>query len=195
MKESDNRLNNPITDSCIVKECIKTVLTAIPYLGSIASSGYELVEKCLRRAFFKKWIGFMGNPDTIPQKDRELYIKKLDSGKSVEICEKMMILIDRLDCVEKAVLLGKAFKYLIMGRITEHQFFEVGYAIDRCFYEDIVKIDKMTNAQFIINNDDMNYYLNDPMMSRLLGSGIIASGKYGQPLTRIGKLLISIYRE
>lgn len=87
-----------------------------------------------REYFFdKKVLHFLFNLKGISKEKREAFVNKKFSEKAEKqkIGEKLLHYIDRFEDVEKSILLSNAFKVYIEGLISQSDFFDLSYAIDK----------------------------------------------------------------
>ncbi|MEZ4812010.1 MAG: hypothetical protein R2883_00705 [Caldisericia bacterium] len=57
---------------------------------------------------------------------------------------------------EKADFLGKVLTYLANDKITPEEFMEIGYALEKCYFEDLGILDKNTNEMLRPDWDKFN---------------------------------------
>jgi hypothetical protein len=87
----------------------------------------------------KKILKFLNTLQDIPQEEKEDFVHKLSENESIknEVFEKLIIILDRFDDTEKAIISGNLFKACIKGEISLDAFFRLASIIDRAFVHDI----------------------------------------------------------
>ena len=89
--------------------------------------------------FMRKLRAFLEPAKTIPQEKRDKFIA--DMEKDPDLMEKvgtsLFVLLDRLEDLEKPVLLGRVFGAYLRAEITFEVFQRMARVIDRCFIEDL----------------------------------------------------------
>lgn len=107
------------------------LLKDIPLVGTFLN--LLKVGKTIREQHLLRQImDFLSTVASVNQKDREVYWSKIssDGNKKEEIGTKLMLLLDRMDEAKKAKWLGLAFNELVLGNISENEFYDLAYVID-----------------------------------------------------------------
>jgi hypothetical protein len=172
------------------------VLKDIPVLGhalklwkgSIQLSTYLFARKLLR---------FLAPLNSIPQEVRYEFLRELeaDPEKRKRVGEHLLLLLDRMDDLNKPEFLSKAFAAYISGRISYHEFRQLGFAIDRCTLDDLLTLCDQVEYRpnFFDEGIGASVYGNrsDACDSRLVAAGVLFTGQNGLLVTEIGGLLRS----
>ena len=127
-----------VRDSSALQHAALQKIPALKWI-SMAQNGmrsyrdYILTQKIVR--FFDKL-------HSIPEKDREAFIQEIDQDQNERerVGEKIFLLLDRHDEMEKSSLLGLAYRDYIEKKITRDQLERLGRAIDRVYLPHIYKI-------------------------------------------------------
>jgi hypothetical protein len=103
-------------------------LRDVPVLGSMI--GVIRAAGGIRNLLLTKKLGqFLRSIQSIPLEDRQRYCETLrDRSERQRQGEALLLLLDRLDAMEKPELVGKAF---VLGEIDSRQFRSLSSAIDR----------------------------------------------------------------
>ncbi len=114
------------------------VLRDIPILGSFISvvkAGGQIRD----RLFVRKLAGFLAELARVEPEERRRFIEKLgeDSKERQRVGQAVMLLLDRMDDIEKAPLLAKAFAAFVAGQIGFPDFRRLATALDRCLLPDL----------------------------------------------------------
>lgn len=173
------------------------ILKNIPYIGC-AMKLFKIREGVADRILLKKILKFFGPLAEIPAKEREEFAKKLNDDPKLRstVGEHLMVLVDRVDDMDKPEILSWLFQQVVIDRLSYSKFREMSMAIDRCFLDDLIFLDDVKHGS--------NNYLPE-VASRLLGCGLLeivsipqvkgpgAANRYG--LTGMGKNLAVLYKE
>lgn len=171
----------------------------IPILGHILKlwRGGKDISSYL---FTKKLLRFLGPMSKIPENERQNFLIELsnDLDHRKEVGEHLLLLLERMDDLQKPEILAQIFSHYIEGKISYIEFKELGYAVDHCTVKDILTLQK--NIEFQPNRYDegvgahvFNFDSNSSA-SRLSGTGMIINDGRGFVITDIGLTLASIVK-
>lgn len=126
------------------------LLKEIPIINSfieLAKVGIGIRDKL----FAKKILKFLYELKEIPDGVRREYVNKLNanSNYSAKVGESLLLIIDKLDDMRKAELIGKLFAYLINGVICYETFLRLSIIIEKCFLPDLSKLKLFCNNGII----------------------------------------------
>lgn len=118
----------------VVDSVIATLIPLSPLqvISSISNS-YSTIKQEL---FNEKLLAFLQRDDSITENEREIFVKLLEDDKD-EFFKRIFIVLDRLDSVEKAKILGNLFTALIRGHITMEVFLELTPILENSYIKDI----------------------------------------------------------
>ncbi len=99
------------------------VVREIPIIGTIVSAASAVIT-IRDRLFAKKLLRFLENLDDVPVDERQAQITRLASSSKERkrVGETLLLLLDRLNDMEKPALLARAFQAFLNGRIDRSQF-------------------------------------------------------------------------
>ncbi|SRR6266498_1213947 len=121
---------NALLDDCILKE--------IPVLKSIIAcrKTWEAIHDQL---FLRKVAGFLTACPKFTDAEKDTFARDhlSDRKKTSRLGDALVLILDKLDDLEKPELLAKAFTALVRGRISLENFRRLGAAIDIGFIEDL----------------------------------------------------------
>ncbi|HNT26614.1 MAG TPA: hypothetical protein PKH10_00420 [bacterium] len=128
-------LGEPVLDNVLSKGYLRD----IPLLGTLVSLG-KIGDDIRGYYFVKKIWHFLKETKNISQEDRDRYIAEmeLDEKKFDKACEQLLLIIEKLDAMEKAQIIGRLFKARVEKRITEDQFLVASQITDRMMHGDLV---------------------------------------------------------
>lgn len=129
---SEITLDSFLTD-CILKE--------IPFFGTLYK-GYKATIGIRESIFAKKVFHFLIELKDIPKVKREEFIKKLDNDSKYQskVGEKLIILIEQLDDIDKPKIIGKLFKATINSEIDYEMFLRLSLIVNKSFLPDLIKL-------------------------------------------------------
>lgn len=107
------------------------VLNEIPVLGILAKA-YNVFGTVNNRLFAKKLIRFLANLADVPVEQRRQQISKLavDSQYRQQVGEQLLLVLDRMNDMQKPILLAYAFKAYLQGAIEYSVFQRVSHSLD-----------------------------------------------------------------
>jgi hypothetical protein len=112
-------------------------LKDIPILG-IAYKTFTLANKITEHFFIKKILLFLFQLKDIPKPVSKKFVEELQKGKeSKKVGEKLLVVLNRLDDINKAGIVGKLYKAIIENYITKSDFFRLTSFVNRCFIDDL----------------------------------------------------------
>lgn len=88
----------------------------------------------------KKILYFLYELNSISEDEKENLIKKLDSNNkySKDFGERLLLIIENLDNIEKSRILGVSFKLVCQNKLRIDDFFKLSHIISRSFLDDIM---------------------------------------------------------
>ena len=117
------------------------LLRDIPIIGmvmGISQTGIAIRD----RIFVKKIVRFLTELKSVPEQERRDFVGKLllDSSHRVDVGEKLLMIIDRLDDYQKAGIVGSLFRHAIKGRITMEEFYRLSVVVERAHLSDLLNL-------------------------------------------------------
>lgn len=119
----------------------------IPVVGTVAKL-YSVAIATQGYIFTKKIRKFLLELSKISWDAREAFAKRLDTDpeQRERTSEVLITLLDKLDDIQKASYLARAFSGYIKEKYDFTTFQRLGVAIDRCFLFDLHNLRKLENA-------------------------------------------------
>lgn len=173
-----------VSDIIITNENIKR----IPVIDTIYTI-FRLSQDMSDRIFAKKIMSFLFGYSPFNQNAiNDFYFKHNEK----EIGEKIILILNQLDDIKKAEIIGRLFKATIESKVDKDTFFRCCYAVNRCFLTDL---DWLKINQYSIKSD------NESMLISLVDSMLIKENigmqsvedyesKINHHITLIGKLVL-----
>ncbi|KFF16298.1 hypothetical protein B0A62_05350 [Flavobacterium hydatis] len=156
-KELPNSLIQTITDSDLSKIGIDIteisidsilkngVLKDFPIIGSLIGiwkTGVAVNDYL----FLRKMMHFLKESSVLSESSRKKIIKKLEEGDyQLEVGEKLIAIIDKLETGSKARLLGKTFALVGNDIISNDEFWRISFVIEKLPMSDILALKNWRN--------------------------------------------------
>jgi len=189
-------ITNEILEEGIDSFLSDGVLKEIPIIKSFI--GFMKLGKSIRDLFlFEKLLRFLFEIKSTTVDERRKLISKLEQEKSFnnKVGESLIFLLDRLDSLSKANIIGKLFKALIYGRIDSSTFQRLCFCVDRVYIKDIVELRKIKKGQFV-NNEAKNLLYISGLLNRPPLGEIQFNSENEFKINEIGNILIfELYNE
>jgi hypothetical protein len=127
-------LGEGILDSTLSDDLLRD----IPVLSTLAAFN-RLRISISDRLLVRKLARLLRQLDGVPVKDREEFARRLADDPSFQdrVLTHLILLLDRLDDMDKADLIGRAFRALVLGKINQEQFSRLAAGIDRSHIADL----------------------------------------------------------
>lgn len=132
------------------------VLRDIPIVSTVV--GFTRIGLGVRDyLFLKKTARFLRNLADIPVQERKAFIKKLESEKGFRerVQENLLLMLHRLDNMQKPDMLGKIFRAYLMGQIDFDVYQKLCTAVDRIKIQSIPHLIEFYRGYDASNFDDL----------------------------------------
>jgi len=125
-------------ESILDAELTDEVLRRIPVLGTISALN-QIRLGIKDRLFVRKLARLLHQLHEVPTHERSRFAQQLadDDTFRDRVLSHLILLLDRLDEIEKATLLGNALRALVLSRVTFEQFTRLASAIDHGHIADL----------------------------------------------------------
>jgi hypothetical protein len=117
----------------IIENPILKELPVVKFVLSFYKAGIGIKE----RHTIKKLIRFLYQLKDTSDKERQNFVASLEKQNKNDLFEKILIILERFDDVEKAQITGNLFKATILDKIQVNDFFKLASIIDRSYIDDI----------------------------------------------------------
>ncbi|MDZ8029939.1 hypothetical protein [Nostoc sp. DedSLP04] len=146
------------------------LLKDIPFL-SLAMKAANIGKTVSDRIFLTKIKKFLLYLDKVTLREKQSFLKTLDDEpeKKSKLGECLVLIIDRIDDLDKTQILAELFLNLIKEKINLETFRRLASAVNIAFVEDLNKL---------INNTNNSDYLGN-----LIGSGLTEVSSTGIPIS------------
>lgn len=117
------------------------ILEAFPVFGTAAKlirAGFSIHD----RAFMRKMARFLTELQHVSAEERYAFVREMDRDPAFKkkVGEKLILLLDRFDDLEKANVLGKLFRAYLVGRADYDLFGRLAGVIDRVYLPDLARL-------------------------------------------------------
>lgn len=142
-------ITKDLTEVAIDQMLENGILKDLPIVGTLYNI-YSLSQNVSNAFFTKKILKFLFELNDIPESERLEFIRKMESEKETQnVGEKILIILNKIDDVDKATILGKIFKITIEEEIEVTTFTRLSHMIDKVYLQDL----KELKNNFIENLD------------------------------------------
>jgi hypothetical protein len=171
-KELVNTIGSPdlsilgeIAEAAIDTLTNDTFASNLPLIGSIVAIGKGVLS-IRERLFIKKVAAFLFELRTVSEKERRTFVESLGDGKEQQkIGEAILLILDRLDDMDKPKIIGRLFKARIEGKISYHEFRLAASIIEKIMLQDLEKVREF--------NYDFEKIEDNLLFERLLATGFL----------------------
>jgi len=131
----------------------------IPIIGNLVKLSNAVID-IRDRIFLAKIARFLFSLSDFSEEDRKRFHDRIFNNRdfSKRVGNTILIIIDRIDSLDKSKMLAKVFRYYLLEEINFDYFRRLAHAIENSFLDDLYRI---------INND-----IDDELLNNLLPSGL-----------------------
>ncbi len=124
-----------VLDSFLKNECVKD----IPFFGTLYRT-YRATLSIRENIFAKKVYSFLFQLKDIPQQERKAFTEKVtkDENLKYKLGETLIVLLDKLDNLNKPEIIGNLFKAVIEENLSYDLFLRLSSMVYRAFLPDII---------------------------------------------------------
>jgi hypothetical protein len=137
------------------------ILRDIPVLGTLASL-WDAGRTVRDYLFTKKLFYFLQTLSAVPQQQRLKMVQQLETDPVFgrKVGEEVALLLDRLDAVPKAAMIGKVFKAYCEGSIDSSTLQRLNYAIDKILLTDLLQLPAFLKRSDAVSNTTRQAFVN-----------------------------------
>ena len=162
-------------------------LKDIPIVNYVVDS-IGVISSIRDKIFFKKLIYFLYNCKDIDFEKRVKFMEKNFKDDGKEFGEKIILIIDRLNDINKSVLMANLFRALIYEDIQQEQFFRLCNVISNCYIEDLIYLKEKRNNS--ISGIRAISLFNQGLVGITNFSGVNYEDDTQYEITSLGKILV-----
>jgi hypothetical protein len=142
------------------------ILKDIPFFGMLYK-GYKAASSIREAIFAKKVYKFLVQLKDIPKDKRENFLKQLEDNKTHQhrVGEKLLIIIDQLDDMEKPEIIGRLLKSAIKGKINYEDFLRYSSIVQRLIVPDLLLLKEKYPSKWDYSKSTGEYFATLGIMS------------------------------
>lgn len=170
------------------------ILKDIPFVGWIAK-GLSISQSISDRILYHKILRFLVDLNVDNNAKRDVFRNKIISDPDLEkkVGEHLLVLLNKIDAVEKASLIAKCFNCFLIGTIDHDYFTDLSTTIERSTLTDLKALNNTRSKRTYFSNNGV------AVSSGLLTSGIFKNDhdepEIGYSLSEHGSDLQNIFRD
>jgi len=172
------------------------LLKEIPVLKTIVAC-HKSWETIHDQLFLRKVARFLLACPKFSQTEREAFLsgQLLDSSNAKRLGEALVLVIGRLDDLEKPAMLAKVFAAMVRGQITYDQFRRLARGVDNGYADDLGAFASLPLAQDVVAESLLMPLL--PSGFSVMHAGATRFGSIGSELhiTKLGRLFQKCIQE
>ncbi len=171
------------------------ILKDIPIVNTIVGVG-KLGFAINDYLFLKKIFSFLLNIKDVPQSEREKLILKIETSEKYQknVGETILLIINKLDDLEKPKLIGKIFNYFLNEKIDYETFLRLSQSIEKVFLPDIDKLIQMNDGERI-EYEIQNQLFNSGLLSQTRTGDLSIGGGNEYYINQYGTTLVEIIKK
>lgn len=121
----------------------------------------------------KKIVAFLDGCRNVSRKEIEHFMKRFNDKEEEEnIGMQILLIVDKVDVIQKARLIGRAFQLLVIDEIDTTIYFRICHIINKVFYQDILELRKFEDINSIIVSN--NSLITAQALEELFSSGLLS---------------------
>lgn len=201
--ENSMKISTEILEAGIDILSESEIIKDIPILG-IYYKAFSAVQKIEDYRFTKKILKFLFELKTIDLKTKEKFIEKIEANDSEkDVGEKLLLIIHRLDEINKATIIGKLFLATIGEQIELNDFLRLSRIVEQTFLEDLLVLRNNKILYNVSNEIKLSLYqghlLNqkikdnrerENILRKKYNSNLVIPPKFEYELNKYGEILI-----
>ena len=175
-------------------EQVKALVNLVPIFGGALAQEIQIMQKFKESEVFRKYTAFiLGVVDTT-EKEREKFAEEISKKANDAAGNVIAGMVDRLDNINKEVILANLTKSRIDDKISIENFFRLASVLERIPYVDLVKLPlyqtpyydedgdtELLNSTGVLRpvklSEDGDTYILSPLGVKLLQYGLMTNVK------------------
>lgn len=144
---------NPLKTKSGWLEQLKAIVNLIPTLGGALAQEIQVIQDYRESEFFRKYAAFiLGVVDTT-EKEREKFAEEIAKKANDAAGNLIAGMVDRLDNINKEVILANLTKARIDDKISIENFFRLTSVLERVPYIDLAKLPSYQTPYYDVDGD------------------------------------------
>jgi hypothetical protein len=175
LKSDISQLSSELTETAIDSILSEGLLKDVPVVGTIAKIA-SMGQNIKDWFFTKKVCKFLLELDVIELEKRQMFVDELeDKGEREEVGETLIVILDRLDHLTKASMIGRLFQSYILERISFDELMVLSAVVERIYIVDL---------KSLLNND---------IVDKLVKERLYSLGIYSMTVTTLPSISLANY--
>ncbi len=141
--------------------------------------GYKFTVGIKEGFLLKKLARFLFKTSEIPTHEKDSFIQKLNADEKFQskVVEKTLIILDKLDEINKVDICAKLFESLVKGNIDLAKYLRLIHIVEQVFLEDLQVVIKMYHNSPVRTHSDFkqDFELEQDEASILVGLGLVTN--------------------
>lgn len=121
-------------------EQVKALANLIPIVGGALAHEIQVLQDYKESEFFRKYTAYILGVADVTEKERENFAEEIAQKAEDSAGNVIAGMVDRLDNINKEVILANLTKARIEGKISIENFFRLASVLERIPYIDLVKL-------------------------------------------------------
>ena len=192
LKKVNESLSEVVLDSFLDDGLFKDIPLVSTVLGL-----YRTTQNYKKLRFVKKLHKVLFQLDEVPVEERNNFVKKLGIVEKEDLLRRILYLIDQLDEVEKAEIVGKLLKSYLQGKIDRQDFLRLSVVVNKIYLDDLTyfniqhsytgEVSKEKRLQFLNDNENQIHYSEESLVqSGLLVKEVVEDQYEGKRREKLG---------
>lgn len=144
-------------------EQMKALANLIPIVGGALAQEIQVFQDYKESEFFRKYTAYILGVADVTEKEREKFAEEIAKKANDAAGNVIAGMVERLDNINKEVILANLTKARIEGRISIENFFRLAFVLERIPYIDLAKLPSC----------QIPYYDEDGDMELLNSTGVL----------------------
>jgi hypothetical protein len=182
-----------IAEAALDQFLVDGLLKDVPVLGSIVRAARLSID-INNYLFLRKLARFLLRLGEVPEATRKSFVGELhgDPGRRREVGERLMLILNRLDDISKADLLGRLFKAYVMGRLSYELFSRASTALDRASVYSLRSLERYYAASSTpLSEEELQDLSNAGLVTVYFGTGALNDGGGGYKKNDLGAAFVA----
>ncbi len=145
------------------------------------------------RELLKKILIFLNETKSISTNEKIEFLEKYYEGKEEKFGERLLIILDRIDEIDKTKVIANLYKNTLLEKISKEDFYRLSGIIEKAFLEDLLELsNKEKNNEikdFYTGHNDKSFILSNLGLFNVksgFGSLVFELNNFGKKIIKHG---------
>lgn len=121
-------------------EQVKALANLVPIVGGALAQEIQVIQDYKESEFFRKYTAYILGVADVTEKERENFAEEIAQKAEDSASNVIAGMVDKLDNINKEVILANLTKARIEGKISIENFFRLASVLERIPYIDLAKL-------------------------------------------------------